>query len=138
MNPEDTHPTAPDAKSDASSARSRADTDAVAAQRLIEQFIAQARGRGIRPEPLRARLSNGGTARTDKKGWYIKTNQTVGIGEDGGYYVLSIPGGLRERLSGVRLKPSQPGLRVVPTGRDDEAGGLADFLIRRLRAVPPE
>lgn len=109
-----------------------AEREAREAQLLIDGFIAQARDFGIEPEPLRMHLSGGGTARTDKKGWYIKVNQTVAIGEDGGYYILSMPGGLRERLKGVRLTPSQPALQVSRGGRDGETGDLADFLTKRL------
>jgi len=127
-----------DAKRCAALARARTEIDATEAQHLIEQFIAEAIHRGILPEPLRAQLSDGGTARTDKKGWYIKVNETVGIGEDGGYYVLSLPGGLKERLSGIRLEPSQPCLRVAQVEQDGEAGDLADFLTKRLRATHPE
>lgn len=99
---------------------------------LIDGFIAQARELGIEPEPLRVQLSGGGTARTDKLGWHIKVNQSVAIGEDGGYYILSMLGGLRERVRGVRLTATQPALQVSRGGRDGETGDLADFLTRRL------
>lgn len=115
-------------------ARTAANQEAQAAQQLIDAFIAQAKQLGIEPEPLRMKLSGGGTARTDKLGWYIKVNQTVAIGEDGGYYILSMPGGLRERLTGVQLSPSQPALQVSRGGRDGETGDLADFLTKRLRS----
>lgn len=110
-----------------------AENEAREAQQLIDEFIAQAEHAGIKPEPLRMHLSGGGTARTDKFGWYIKVDQTVAIGSDGGYYVLSMPGGLKERLSGVRLVATQPSLQVSKGGRDGESGDLADFLTRRLR-----
>lgn len=113
-------------------AAAAAQREAGEAQRLIDQFIADARSSGIEPEPLRMHLSGGGTARTDKLGWYIKIDQTVAIGNDGGYYLLSMPGGLRERLSGVKLKPNQPSMQVNKGGRDGESGELADFLTRRL------
>lgn len=113
-------------------ARSAAEQDAAAAQQLIDQFIAEARARGIEPEPLRMQLSGGGTARTDKNGWYIKTNQTVAVGEDGSYYILTMPGGLLKRLGVVRLSPSQPSLEVSRGGRDGETGDLAYFLNKTL------
>lgn len=109
-----------------------AEREAREAQVLIDDFIAQARSLGLAPEPLRMHLSGGGTARTDKKGWYIKVNRTVAIGEDGGYYILSMPGGVRERLTGVRLTQTQPALQVSRGGRDGETGDLADFLTKRL------
>lgn len=115
--------------------RAAAEQEAAEAQMLIDDFIAQARALGIEPEPLRMQLTGGATARTDKKGWYIKVNQSVAIGDDGGYYILTMPGGLRERLAGVRLEPSQPSLQVSRGGRDGETGDLADFLIKRLRQL---
>ncbi|WP_341730069.1 hypothetical protein [Brooklawnia sp.] len=114
-------------------ASAAAESEAWEAQQLIDEFIAQAQRAGIEPEPLRMHLSGGGTARTDKFGWYIKVDQTVAIGSDGSYYQLSMPGGLKERLSGVRLSPNQPSLQVSKGGRDGESGDLADFLTRRLR-----
>ena len=121
-----------DALRKAEMARTAANREAAVAQQLIDQFITQARDRGIRSEPLRMRLSSGGTARTDKMGWYIKVNQTVAIGEDGGYYILTVPGGFMERIRGVKIFPSPPPLIVGLGGRDGETGDLADFLARRL------
>lgn len=114
-------------------ARGAAEQEARLAQELIDKFIADAQAHGIAPEPLRVQLSDSSTARTDKTGWYIKRNRTVAIGSDGGYYICAMPGGLRERLSGVRLVPSQPALQVSRGGRDGETGDLADFLTKRLR-----
>jgi len=72
--------------------------------------------------------------KTDKIGWYIRKNESVAVGEDGSYYVLVVPGGLRERLSGAKLKPSPPPLIVGKGGRDGDTGDLADFLKLRLAA----
>ena len=43
-----------------------------------------------------------------------------------------MPGGLKERLRGVQLRPSPPPLIVGKGGRDGETGDLAEFLARRL------
>ncbi len=56
----------------------------------------------------------------------------MAIGEDGGYYILVVPGGLGERLRGVKLTPTPPPLIVGQGGRDGETGPLTDFLERRL------
>lgn len=104
------------------------------AQRMIDGFVAEARSRGIAPEPLRATLFDGHAVRTDKNGWYLRKNKSVAVGEDGAYYVLTVPGGLRERLGGVRLQPSPPPLEVGRGGRDGETGDLAEFLRKRLDA----
>jgi hypothetical protein len=108
--------------------------ESVQAQKLVDAFVVQARERGLAPEPLRATLFTGQSVKTDKRGWYLRKNRSLAIGEDGGYYVLTVPGGLRERLSGVRLQPSPPPLIVGRGGRDGESGSLVDFLRWRLEA----
>ena len=104
------------------------------AQVLIDAFVAEAQARGIPVEPLRATLFTGQSVKTDKRGWYLRKNQSLAIGEDGGYYVLTVPGGLRERLTGVALQPTPPPLVVGRGGRDGESGSLSDFLAWRLDA----
>jgi hypothetical protein len=104
------------------------------AQQLIDGFVADARARGIVPEPLRATLFDGHGVKTDKTGWYLRKNKSVAVGDDGAYYVLTVPGGLRERLRGVRLQPAPPPLEVGRGGRDGETGDLAEFLAKRLEA----
>lgn len=104
------------------------------AQVLIDQFVADARAAGLQPEPLRATLFNGRTVKTDQTGWYIRNNKSLAIGEDGSYYVLTVPGGWKERLRGVHLEPSPPPLVVGKGGRDGESGDLAEFLRWRLAA----
>lgn len=107
--------------------------EARAAQLLIDQFIADAHAAGIAPERLRAHLFAGGTARTNVVGWYLKLNESIGVGVDGSYYVLTVPGGLKERLTGVSLEPSPPPLIVSRGGRDGESGPLTDYLAWRLQ-----
>ncbi len=106
--------------------------ESVKAQRLIDEFVASARDRGLAPEPLRARLPGGAEVKTDKSGWYLRQDRSVAIGEGGEYYVLIVPGGLAERLRGARLVGSPPPLVVGRGGPDGEAGDLAEFLSRRL------
>ena len=104
------------------------------AQKLIDEFVAAAKAKGIAPGPLRATLYTGQSVKTDKVGWYLRKNQSLAIGEDGSYYVLTVPGGLRERISGVKLQPKPPPLIVGKGGRDGESGDLVDFLRWRLEA----
>ena len=104
------------------------------AQILIDEFVAEAKARGIAPKPLRATLYTGQNVKTDKVGWYLRKNQSLAIGDDGSYYVLTVPGGLRERLSGVKLQPKPPPLIVGKGGRDGESGDLSEFLRWRLEA----
>lgn len=102
------------------------------AQVLVDAFVDQATRRGITPTPLRATLHNGSRVRTDKQGWYLRRNESIAIGTDGSYYQLVVPGGLAERLRGVRLHPSDPPLVVGRGGRDGESGDLSWFLEQRL------
>jgi hypothetical protein len=104
------------------------------AQVLIDQFVLDARAAGIEPQPLRATLYSGQSVKTDKRGWYLRKNESLAIGEDGSYYVLTVPGGFRERFTGVRLTPSAPPMIVGKGGRDGETGDLAEFLRWRLEA----
>jgi hypothetical protein len=104
------------------------------AQKLIDEFVAAAKAKGIAPRPLRATLYGGQSVKTDKVGWYIRKNQSIAIGEDGSYYMLTVPGGWRERFSGVKLHPSLPPLVIGKGGKDGESGDLADFLKWRLEA----
>jgi hypothetical protein len=104
------------------------------AQVLIDRFLLDAHAAGIAPQPLKATLYTGSSVKTDKVGWYLRRNQSLAIGEDGSYYVLTVPGGWRERITGVKLKASPPPLIVGKGGRDGEAGDLAEFLRWRLDA----
>ena len=106
--------------------------ESIKAQQLIDQFVRDAAAAGIAPEPLKASLYTGHRVKTDRSGWYLRKNESIAVGADGGYYILTVPGGLRERLRGVKLKPSPPPLIVGKGGRDGETGDLAEFLQRRL------
>lgn len=104
------------------------------AQLLIDQFVLDARAAGIAPEPLKATLYTGQSVKTDQRGWYLRKNHSVAIGENGSYYILTVPGGWSERLRGVHLTPTPPPLIVGKGGRDGETGDLAEFLQARLAA----
>ena len=102
------------------------------AQVLIDAFVTQAKARGLTPVPLRATLYSGQSVKTDKVGWYLRKNESLAIGEDGTFYILTVPGGLKERIRGVQLKPSPPPLYIGKGGRDGETGDLSEFLERVL------
>jgi hypothetical protein len=115
-------------------AASQARGESAKAQVMIDQFVRDARAAGIAPEPLRATLFGGQSVKTDKVGWYLRKNQSLAIGDGGEYYVLTVPGGLKERLRGVKLLASPPPLIIGKGGRDGESGDLAEFLRWRLAA----
>jgi hypothetical protein len=106
--------------------------ESVKAQEQIDQFVRDAQAAGVAPEPLKATLYTGQRVKTDQSGWYLRKNGSIAVGTDGGYYILTVPGGLKERLRGVKLKPSPPPLIVGKGGRDGETGDLSEFLQRRL------
>ena len=108
--------------------------ESLKAQVLIDQFLVDAAAAGVSPEPLRATLYTGQSVKTDKVGWYLRKNKSLAIGDDGAYYVLTVPGGLRERFTGVKLLAAPPPLIVGKGGRDGETGDLAEFLRWRLQA----
>ncbi len=116
--------------------QSTARNEAIAAQKLIDAFVAECRARQIAAEKLRARLLNGAEVRTDRTGWYIRANRSVAIGEDGSYFVLTVTGSFIHRLRGVTLEPSLPVLVVNRGGRDGDSGDLAEFLAWRLAQAP--
>ncbi len=115
-----------------------ADLEASRAQVLIDQFIRDAAAAGIAPVPLRATTFDGHEVRTDKHGWYLRRNRSIAIDVDGGYHVLTVPGGLKARLRGIKLTPTRPSLQVGRGGRDGETGDLAEFLAWVLDGTTPQ
>ncbi|MFI5936581.1 hypothetical protein [Actinoplanes sp. NPDC051494] len=102
---------------------------------LLRGFVRRAAGNGLAPHPLRAVSFDGrSTFRTPLRGWYLKSNRSVAVGADGGYYVLTVPSSLRARLTGATVSPSTPRLVVGAGGGDGETIPLAHLLERRLTA----
>jgi len=102
---------------------------------LLDDFVRRATERGLPPHPLTARTFDGrATYRTHVRGWYLKSNRSVAVGEDGEYYVLTVPASLRARFTGADLSPSMPRLIVGAGGGDGETVPLAQLLDRRLDA----
>lgn len=109
--------------------------EAAEAGKLLADFVRQAADRGLPPAVLRARAFDGhATYRTRLRGWYLKANRSVAVGEDGGFYVLSVPSSLRARFTGTDVSPSAPRLIVGAGGGDGETMPLEQLLRRRLDA----
>ncbi|WP_369069093.1 hypothetical protein [Kineococcus terrestris] len=100
------------------------------ARALLRGFTDDLRAAGVPPGPL---LASAGRARyrTGLTGWYLKRNGSLGVGEDGSYYVLAVAPSARALLLGVRLSPSDPPLQVGRGARDGESVELAELLRSR-------
>src|SRR3954467_10591570 len=71
--------------------RLRGEQESAQAQVLIDRFVAQATQAGLPTEELTARPWSGrGRYRTGAVGWYLLRNRSVGVGVDGGFYVLLV------------------------------------------------
>ena len=109
--------------------------EARAATALLDDFVRRAAERGLAPHTLAARTFDGrATYKTHVRGWYLKSNRSVAVGEDGEYYVLTVPASLRARFTGAELTPSRPRLIVGAGGGDGETMPLAQLLANRLDA----
>lgn len=96
---------------------------------LIAEFVRRANLLGIPPVRLRARSYDGrGRYRTSTRGWYLRRNESVAVGTDGEFYLLTVPGSLRARVRGADLKPSDPPLVLGRGARDGESIDLTDAL----------
>lgn len=99
------------------------------AQAMLDEFVQEARARRIAPVRLHARGYDGATRyRTSTWGWYLRRNESVAVGVDGRFYLLTVPGGLRARFTGATLVPSDPPLVLGRGARDGESIDLADAI----------
>lgn len=105
------------------------------ARALIQEFVRAATARGVSSAPLLARSYDGRARyRTALRGWYLRRNESVAVGTDGEFYILTVPPSLRARLRGATPQPSDPPLILGKGGRDGESIDLADALDRALTA----
>jgi len=103
---------------------------------LLADFIRRARQKGLQPEPLIVQGYGGrGTARSQIRGWYLRLDHTVGVGEDGEFYILTAPLTLLDRVRGITIAPTDPPLVIGQGGRDGDTIEMADAIARIL---PPE
>ena len=111
------------------------EAEAREAAALLAGFVRRAAERGLPPHPLTARSFDGrATYRTRARGWFLKSNRSVAVGEHGEYFVLTVPASLRARFAGAELTPSTPRLIVGAGGGDGETIPLAQLLDQRLDA----
>jgi hypothetical protein len=117
----------------AADAARREQADTAAARAMIAEFLATASSRGLEPVGLTARSYDGRHRyRTGLRGWYLRADESVAIGVDGEFYVLSVPSSARNRISGARLAPARPRLVLGEGGRDGDRITLRALLDRLL------
>ncbi len=88
---------------------------------MLREFVTVARDRGVAPVRLVARSYDGRHRyRTGLRGWYLRSDGGVAVGEDGHFYVLAVPPSVKGLLTGVTLTPSAPRLILGEGGRDGE------------------
>jgi hypothetical protein len=113
----------------------RKTAEGAAAAALLREFVSAAQKQGLPSVRLRARSYNGrATYRTQVEGWYLKGNQSVAVGTDAQFYVLSAPSSLAARFTGVVLAASAAPLVVGAGGRDGESVPLETLLAQCLAA----
>ena len=118
--------------------RRRSEQESASAQVLIDRFVAQALQAGLPAEELMARPWSGrGRYRTGAVGWYLRRDRSIGVGVDGGYYVLLVAPVRLGRWRRVPLDPSPPPLEVGRGGRDGDPIALETLLQMRLHPSDP-
>ena len=115
--------------------RKRRAAESVKAQVLVDGFVRDAKAAGLATTALVARpYSGGGRYRTGVQGWYLRSDRSIGVGVDGGYYHLVVSPQRWGRFRGVTLTPDDPPLQVGEGARDGESIALAALLALRLEA----
>ncbi|ABS02524.1 hypothetical protein [Kineococcus radiotolerans] len=111
-------------------ARARA-AETARARAALAAFAAELLRRGVAPGPLRARAGSA-RYRTDRVGWYLRADGSLGVGPAGEYYVLDVAPSLAGRFRGVSPDPAEPPWQVGRGARDGESIELPELLRRRL------
>jgi hypothetical protein len=115
--------------------RRRRAQESARAQLLLDQFVTDARAAGLPVTDLTARPWSGrGRYHTGRRGWYLRRNRSLAVGDDGAYLVLVVPPDRWGRLRGVTVEPTDPPLQVGEGARDGESIALKSLLALRLEA----
>ncbi len=114
--------------------RLRREQESAEAQVVVDRFVERATREGLATEELTARpWSGSGRYRTGVQGWYLRRDRSVGVGLDGGYYMLVVPPVRFGRWRTVRVEPTPPPLQVGKGARDGESVALDALLEMRLQ-----
>ncbi|WP_027346041.1 hypothetical protein [Hamadaea tsunoensis] len=107
--------------------------EAAEARALIADFLTKARD--LAPVRLKARSYSGGARyRTNVTGWYIHPDESIAIGVDGGFYLLSTVPSITAWFRGATVEPQEPLLIIGKGAKDGESISLKELLRRRLDA----
>ena len=118
--------------------RRRSEQESGRAQELIDRFVERATLAGLPTEELAARPWSGrGRYRTGITGWYLLRNESVGVGSDGGYYLLTVAPVRFGRWRTVHVEPTPPPLVVGKGAGDGEVFDLDVLLRQRLEWPGP-
>ena len=113
--------------------RIREEQEAAKAQVLVDRFVERATQAGLPTTELKARPWSGrGTYRTGVVGWYVKRDRSIGIGQDGGFYVLVVAPVRFGLVRTVRIEPTLPPLQVGKGARDGDSIPLDELLQMRF------
>lgn len=135
---------APDAEAWRAQRRAAADAHAEALARrqaaesaqarvLLADFVRRATAQGLPSQQLVVQGYGGkGSAKSQVRGWYLRLDQAVGVGEDGEFYVLTAPLTLLDRVRGIRISPTDPPLVIGQGGRDGDTIDMVQALDRLL------
>lgn len=114
--------------------RRRRQEESAKAQVLVDRFVERAKEAGLPTQELTARPWSGrGRYRTGVTGWYLRRDRSIGVGVDGGYYMLVVPPERFGRWRTVRIEPTPPPLQVGQGARDGESIALDALLELRLQ-----
>lgn len=114
--------------------RRRREEESAKAQVFIDRFVEQATLAGLATEELMARPWSGRSRyRTGVVGWYLRRDRSVGVGQDGGYYVLTVSPERFGRWRTIPVSPTPPPLQVGQGARDGESVALEVLLEMRLQ-----
>lgn len=111
----------------------RREAEHARARALLHRFTAVALAERLPTEPLVVQGYGGrGQARSDRVGWYLRTDRTIGLGADGELYRLTAPLSLLDRVRGVSLTPMDPPAVLGAGGKDGDSVELSVALERLL------
>lgn len=107
--------------------------ESLRARAMIREFVAGAHAANLPTEHLIARGFDGnGRYRTNVVGWYLRRDRSIGIGEDGEFYVMTVQPSWWGRIVGAEVAAREPPLILGAGGRDGESMPLQEILRKRL------